>query len=537
MTVSFFDGKKSVNINSLPDSAWDWITGNESNSDIDYLYSVISWLYRCVALRANGVQSMPFVVMRGDDIVASWNGTAYKDDLPKGMEWLGDLPGFLGKTEASACLSGGAYWERQKNIMGTRDLFYKWLLFSSISPIYNGVPHARGMETDPSQPYGTLLGFYRAIPQRGVPIRLNTEDVAYFWLPDHGVEIGPATNTPGKVVLQNAGVIGSMDIFLHGYFERGMVKASFIKYKDAISEDEANRVKEWFTRVLSGVVRAFSTRVIRGDFEVVSVGEGIKDLRDNVLVKDERDAIAVGMGIPPSKLLPVGVNRSTKDGDDRGFIEDTIIPEIGWIYKALNQQIFIPQGMRIKAQPEQLRVMQTDENDRSQALKYYVDSGMSLEAAVAVLGIDVPEGVDLESATIKLEREQITRGMGLSEEAALQASNQAAGGDIEQLLEMRFIRFIDKRDEAKRFERWLGKRDNPDVSEFKSDLLTQREKENIMAKKDRIIDTIQPLKPDQATADDQYTKEAVRRWNKLFPKQKELLEADIVNDALDVQSG
>jgi len=423
-----YDGRKTVDINN-PD-VWTSL-GVSDGTDLDKLYSSVAWLYRCVRLISNSVAAMPFEIRRRGNPVITFDGTTFDTDLPKELKWLGEMPTLLAKTTASNLLAGQAYWEQQGNITGTRIFNFNWMLPSTITPVYNFVPNMYGMEQDYEQPRGTLLYFWRTLPLVA-PIKLDLQNVVYFWYPDHTVEIGPAQAYPGKAVLMNAGVIGSMDIFLKGYFERGMIRATLLKYKDAISREEATRVKEWWRRTVTGMKNAFASEIVRGDFEIMTIGEGIKDLRDNALTEDEKEDIAVGMGVPISKLLPEGVNRATKDGDDRGYIEDTVLPEVAWQYKTLNQQIFEPMGLYIAALPERLRVMQADELERAGAFASYVGAGMSVDAAVGILGINVPEDVSAENETAVLER-QVVQGQ-LNSEAALAASNQAAGGDIEKIM-------------------------------------------------------------------------------------------------------
>ena len=148
----------------------------------------------------------------------------------------------------------------------------RWYLPWSVEPALNGVTSSSLFRHDPALPHGDLQGFIRRDPKGVTPKRLEIEDVLYFWYPDHSVEIGSARNYPGKSVMQNAGVIGALDLFLKGYFERGMVKATLLKYKNQLSNDEAKRVKEWWRRVFTSVKNAFATEVVRGDFETMEQG-------------------------------------------------------------------------------------------------------------------------------------------------------------------------------------------------------------------------------------------------------------------------
>ena len=459
--VQLFDGRKAVDINSLPPEAWVSLSGDWGKSDIDRLYGIVAWLYRCVSIRGYSVTSMPFEIRRGEDVVYQFNGSTAEDAPPKDLPWIDDLPYLLGRVEVSSVLGGRAYLQRENAVMGNT-LSFKWLVPWSVTPNFNNQT-------------GELESFRRTFETAArPPVTLAIEDVVYFWLPDYAVELGPAINYPGRAVLQNAGVVASLDLFLKGYFDRGMIKATLLQYKDPLSPEEKPRVKEWWRRVFTGVANAFATEVVRGDFEVKTIGDGIKDLRDSKLSQEEKDSIAVGLGVPPSKLLPVGVNRATKDGDDRGYIEDTILPEIGWIYRIVNQQILQPLGYSIVAKPQELRVMQTDEVERSEAFRNYVGNGVSAGYTVLeaenILGIHVPNDI----------REEVQQQalVALQQQASSPAVPPVQPEPTRSIVEFDHLLLLDKRDERDQFLRWLKNRDYTavKVDEFKTTVLTHDEK-------------------------------------------------------------
>lgn len=456
--VYFYDGQKAVNIDSLPPEAWVTLSGEVGKEDIEKLYSVVAWLYRCVGIRGHSVASMPFELRRGEEVVYSFDGITAQGDPPKEVAWVSDLPAQLGMVEVANILGGRAYLQDVKSVMKTT-MRYKWLVPWSIIPKYDKTT-------------GELLYFKRTFGMATrQPERLELEEVIQYWLPDYAVENGPAINYPGRAVLQNAGVIKGLDTFLASYFERGMVKASLLKYKDTLTPDEGKRVKEWWRRVFLGIANAFAAEVVRGDFEVITIGDGIKDLRDNKLNQDEKDSIAVGLGVPPSKLLPVGVNRATKDGDDRGYIEDTIIPEINWIYRVCNERMFNPLGYSIVALPQNLRVMQSDEVERANAFRAYVGdgkgNGLPVATAVEVLGIHVPDGFDVEQEK--------------PEPPAILPIPQVTPQETIEEKTVSYFDLVDKRDERNQFLRWLDKRKGAAVTieEFDAVHLTTDDKKAI----------------------------------------------------------
>ncbi len=419
-----FNGHKATPIHRLPDEALTYVVGGpEHDKGLLKLAARVAWLYRGVELRANAVAAMPYEIKQGDEALVKWNGSAFATKPPDSLAWVIDLAQLLAKTEAAAVLTGRAYWEAIENMTATRAAAFSWLLPHTIEPKFDGES-------------GDVTSWKRSFPNTTRPPRmLEPEQVIYFWPPDHTVEVGPAKVYPGGSVMKNAGVVGSMDEFLTSYFDRGMVKATLLSYKERLSDPEAAQVKEWWRRVATGIRNAFATQVVRGDFDTLQIGDGIGDMRDNSTLDKERESIAAGLGVPQSKLAANAANFATKQSDDRMMIEDTIIPEIGWIFTALNQQVLWPQGLNIVAMPQELAVMQEDENKRAQAYRALVGSegGMTPREAEATLGIHVPDDArpvaEQDDAPAEVEAEKIFLN-GAQIAAALQIQSAQATGDL-----------------------------------------------------------------------------------------------------------
>ena len=289
----------------------------------------------------------------------------------------------------------------------------------------------------------------------GVEKRFELDDIVYLWVPDPFVEIGPAEHYPGRAALQAAGILSNMDEFLVGYFARGLIKATLLTKMPTpglttgpqkTSDDERSRVLEWWRRATGGIKNANVTEMATGDFRPIVVGEGLQDLQNTSLTTEQRETIATALGVPHSKVTANAANFATANQDARSFVTDTMIPETRWIGAELNRQIFAPMGLQFDFQPEALAIMQDDEAQRAASHEALVRAGMSLEAAVRVLGYDLPEDVPL-------------RGV-----AAPSASvpPQFQNDDVEA--------------ERRRFTRWAKRRRNPDVDDFDSDLLSRSDK-------------------------------------------------------------
>ena len=98
---------------------------------------------------------------------------------------------------------------------------------------------------------------------------------------------------------------------------------------------------------------------------------------------------------------------------------------------------------------------------------------------------------------------------------------------------LNIVEILEKRDELERFKRWLKNReDGYDVADFESDVLTHAEKTAAARKAiagNRRNDFIPRLDPiDEIGPDDPAVKEAIRRFDRLFPDRRGLLDAAVV---------
>ena len=429
MRGELFTGYKGVRLEDLPEEAWRIVAGEGRQSGAAKLYATVAWLYRCVDVRAGAVAHMPYEVRKGETVI-----TSQDDAAPEQFGWLNDLPGLLYRTEAAVALTGRAYWFRERNLL--RTLAVRWLRPDSVTPV---------IDRD------GLGGFRRQVG--GQELLLDVDDVVYFWLPDPFVELGPAEHYPGKAALTAAGVLSSMDEFLTGYFDRGMIKATLLKYTQPISADEGKRVKEWWQRVVTGLKNAFATEVVRGDFDTLVIGEGLHDLQNTALTVEQREAVCTALGVPQSKVTANAANYATKQGDDLSFIQDTIAPECRWLAGEINRQLLGPMGLQLVFKPDSLPIMQEDEAQRAQSLKTLVEAGMSLEMALEVLGYDLPDGIALRESTAVTVGQQ-------------EVPFRDDWDDSER----------ERVEETRRFLRWARKRSNPDPEQFESVILSPEAK-------------------------------------------------------------
>ena len=192
--------------------------------------------------------------------------------------------------------------------------------------------------------------------------------------------------------------------FAAAYFERGAIKPTILQFGGKggqAAAGERKRLEAWWSRVMRGVKNAFTSKVVAGEVTATVLGEGLGELSDSSLTKEQREDVLAALGIPVSVLLSSEVSGglgsdSIATSDERKFYEQKVIPAAQFISSSFNEQVLIPMGYRWIDRPETLDVFQADENQRAQAFKLYIDAGMRLSVVAEMLGLELPTGVDYD---------------------------------------------------------------------------------------------------------------------------------------------
>lgn len=371
----FMDGIKSIELPQYPDSAWQFLTGEDANTQklaiADY-FSVIPWLSRGVALRSSAVSAMPFCIYQGDEEIAS-----YPDNWDEEMFPFFPSPGkLLWLVEASLVLTGAAYLAAPTTVLEN----LRYLLPSSVTPVMDQV-------------HG-LTGWKRQVGSMTKPVKL--EEIIYWWYPDPFVELGPATSFPARAAVQAAGVLYNVDAFAANFFKRGAIKATLLTVAGNTPKADRNALESWWASFVGGLSNAWSTKVINADMvKAVPIGEGIESLQNQSLSREKREDIATALGIPQTMLFSDASTNATAAEDTLHFLQRTIVPDCSFIATEFNQQFWSDRGYEMVFQPDELEAFQEDEAKRSAALKNLTDAGLALDVALDVLGYDLDEDQEL----------------------------------------------------------------------------------------------------------------------------------------------
>lgn len=386
-TPKLFDGYKSVNIDQLPDAAWRTIQGDHddggSGNKIERYRKAVGVLKRCIIIRQNGVRSVPWCVLD------SSGKTLYESTesiLPDNLRWLKSFRNLVGLTEASLILRSEAFWFKKMSMANT---VYSLRWFSPIA-------------TKPIWTADGLTSFERKTKKNFEPEKYDAEEMIYYWIPDPMEETKPDAPL-AAAAMAAANVLFNVDTFAATFFERGAIKATLLTVEGNLAPQEKSRLKEWWNRFYRGVRNAGAAEVVNANVKPVIVGEGLKELADTELTGERREEIATTLGIPHSMVFSNASNFATAQQDEQNFYNSTILPECDIISEALNEQLFEGLDLQFQFQPEKMDLFQEDEQNRASSLKAYVDAGMKLSVAAAILGVELPnemEYADLDSEPV-----------------------------------------------------------------------------------------------------------------------------------------
>jgi len=304
-----------------------------------------SWLRRCVDVRADALASIPFTIQRDGDTIYDSAGF---DQIPDEIEWLSEIETLLKLTEASLTLAGAAYWVPQ--VRRGRPRSIDWIAPNLMEPNYSAS--------------GEIVSYERTlyVPDGGYFVPKTTtiaaDFVTAFFARDPYTEVGPG-NSVAMSVRVNADVLYALDQFLDSYMDRGLLPATIIAVPANTPPEERNRFQQWWDRYYRGKTRGGTQKVLNADsVKVERIGDGIGQLGASDVVKQQREAIASGVGVPMSKLLPGSGDAKAGVKENEQFYTDTVIPSAKRIQIDINRNLLRKHGLYFRFEFKRIEALQ-----------------------------------------------------------------------------------------------------------------------------------------------------------------------------------
>ncbi len=371
------DGMKSIDLPQYPNEAWNFRTNAPDKMEID-LYSRVAPVFRALNLYANVCANLPFALVdeQGEDYDTS-------DDWQNKVGFLANPTDLFRRWYLSLAMTNTAYgfMEGKGKVIKT-DLRY--IVPTTITPIQSSV-----------FPFD-LVGFTRTLGNSKKDYRLDEGRIIYIWRLDHTTELLPSQHTEFRALASAAGILYYSDFFIENYFMRGGVKPTIVAVKGQVSDPTKKDIEGGWDKFVKNISK-LRAKVINADaLDVKPFGDGVADLKDSDIFREQCQKIAMAKGMPLSMLLSDYDNYSTAQVYDTAWFRDDVFPFCQWFAHEMNEQVFGPMGLKLDYRPEQTDEGTQDEVDRAQAYSTYVNSGMLPSIAAQITGIELPEGIEYD---------------------------------------------------------------------------------------------------------------------------------------------
>ena len=425
----------------------------------------IGVIYRCIDIRSSSLSSLPFTLLKGDEVFID-SETAWEKP---GFEWVNNISNLLYLTESSLLLSSEAFWLKNKSLT-SKMLNLRWLASPYINPVYDAT--------------NGIVGFRRNLGH-GDDV-FSPEQVVYFWIQNPMGELTP--DIPQVLAAStSAGVILNYEEFVNKFYERGAVKATILKVDRSTPPAERKRLREFWQNFMSGVKSAYNTEVVSGDVESEVIGEGAGESEKTEILQSRRKDIATAMGVPYSLLFgDTSSSYTAGPTEEKNYLNYTVIPRARLVQSALNTQLFNEFGLQFRFNFGALPAFKEAGEIISKIFTTYTTALMPHSVAARIAGVTLPEGITYDDLDTFAEQERerqfkekeriVTLNSKLTPGA--EGGKPAPGGDKPKPKAKPSGEDNNlKTEEVKRFQKWLKNRDGDvDVEEFETDVLDTEEK-------------------------------------------------------------
>lgn len=333
---------KSSSLNQILASIW----GDQKKATvgIQTLFQEQGWFHRAVDLRAKAIQNMPWSITKTGSENVLWD--CDMPEIPEELAFAENLPRLLYVKEAALVTVGKAYTLKESEGRSVDSLFY-------FNPL----------KVEPVKTSASGIVAYKRQVNNGTET-YPAEDMIALFHPDPFVESGPAAQNSGK---KNAQVLRALDGFLVSFLDKGLIKATLLSVEggEHAQPDQLNKLKDRWKKLLAGWANAGEHGLFNSKVTPHTIGDGLKDINNGNLTKEQREAVCAALGIPFSLMMSNAANFATAEIDQVSFYTNTVNPEAKFIQRELNKQLFSPLGYQFAFHPKKLEVMQRYELDKA----------------------------------------------------------------------------------------------------------------------------------------------------------------------------
>lgn len=365
-------------------------------------YQRSAFFRRCVELRGEALSGIPFTIRDSTGSVIH-DSDAFSD-WPEQLLWLSELPELLKLKEESQILRGVAYW--RPLMQRGRRTGIQWVDANTLKPLYNARGEVSGYERHYTDPGGTHKREEWA-----------ASTIIPFFQTSPLTEGQRAAEYPlGRVAALNGDVLYSMDSFLERYMQLGLMPTTIVALPPDTPDEERARFSGLWGRFMSGWRNAGRNLVINAeDVKVQKVGDGLSELGNAEITKEQREAIAAVLGVPMSLVLSGHAGRSTAGQEDENFYTKAVIPSAKRAAREINRY-FQREGENLHLRFEYKRIdaLQRAQLEEAKALQR-VASGPFVTRNEARELIGLPPATDEQMEELRANNNSV-EGAGSQEE-------------------------------------------------------------------------------------------------------------------------
>ena len=376
--LHLLQGSMKMRMEDLPPEAWRMISGNQETGDAQNLYSTVAILFRCINARADAAASVPFRLenRRGRAVETS-------DDWRGGMGFLPYPKTLIRQMFMSMDFTNSAYSKILKN------------QYKIVKGLQYFVPTTITPKFDDN---GNLLYFKRTVSGKTLD-PIQPEEMFYYWKQDAFVEVGASPNTPVKAALQAAGILNSLGAFVQSYFEGGAIDPVIAAIPRSTDKDERERLSGLLNRSLTGIKNLGKIFLASTDDVKLTqpLRNGLESLKKTELTQEQRENVALAMGVPLSFLLGNQANYATATQEEKTMIRWGVQPNLELLFEAMSTQLYSEMGYKLRPDFDNLEAFQEEEVQRSSALSAFIDAVQKpktkeqLVESLNIMGYDVNE--------------------------------------------------------------------------------------------------------------------------------------------------
>lgn len=355
-------------------------TGGSDIAQAQQLRRVVPWLAKAVDMTANAVSALPFDILRENgelyDTSADWKNKTGGLESPESLFYM----------LASSLCFGRAYLIPQLTSRAIVELQY-----CAPQTVREEIGRDGVQWFDRTTDKGAVARYY--------PIEAELDpSIIYFWLPDSDVEIGPAQTYPAGNALLSARLLFNMDGTIATYAERGFIPPTVLGAKGMPGPAEREKAERWWDRFFRGKTDIAAKIINTEALSVVKVGAGMEDIRGAYpeLTKQMIENIATAFGIPSGLFMSdMAFATEVKHLVKLWYTTSAFVKIYKAIERGFNEQVLKAWGLRLTFNPNAIDAMQEEEMERATAFSTYVNAGMRPSVAADMLGLELPQGVEL----------------------------------------------------------------------------------------------------------------------------------------------